>query len=208
MLQTGSLVALVIGLPLVVFVGQVAPLIGAVGLLAVLTLSFHDLARIDRRAFVSIAIPVAAVALLGFALPWRLALAVDEAAALFLALFAFARGSFVPWWWRTILRRPKVAFALALTAQIDELTWLSRRVLTGADASEKSLVALEEQMVRLRSLPSPDADWAELRDAYAAEFVSMLELGQRAAGADEYRDMVPHAEALRARFDDLVARGG
>jgi hypothetical protein len=114
----GLPVALIVGLPFATLAPRIAPLVGAIGPFAVLAVSFHELARIDRTAYLSIAIPVGAVALLGLAIPWRLALGLDEAAALFLGLFAFARGSFVPWWWRVVLRRPNVAFALRLGSQI------------------------------------------------------------------------------------------
>jgi hypothetical protein len=165
------------------------------------------LVRIDRPAFVSIAIPVAVIALLGLAIPRRLALALDEAAAIFLGLFAFARGSFVPWWWRVVLRRPKVGFALSLGSQIREVNRLSAQVATGADPTGKAFASLEQQIVVLRKLPSPDADWTELRDAYADEFEAILALAWRSAGAQEYRDEEVRAQALRARFDELVARG-
>ena len=140
-------------------------------------------------------------------MPWRLALALDEVAAVFLGLFAFARGSFVPWWWRVVLRRPNGAFAPRLGAQIREVNRLSLQLATGQDTDGKSLASLEQQIAELRKLPSPDGDWTELRDAYADEFEAILALAWRSAKAQEYRDETVRAQALRARFDELVARG-
>jgi hypothetical protein len=176
--------------------------------MAVLVVSFNELARIDRPAYLSIAIPVVAVALLGLALPSRLAVGLDEAAAIFLGLFAFARGSFVPWWWRVVLQRPKVAFALKLASQLRLVNGLSTEVLTGKDKTGKARASIEEQIGRLRTLPAPDADWTQLRNDYADECEAILELGWRSASAQEFRDETVHAQALRARFDELVARGG
>jgi hypothetical protein len=208
LVRAGLLVALIVGLPFAVLTPRIAPLVGAIGLIAVLALTFNELARGDRTAFLSIAIPVGAVALLGLALPWRLAVALDEAAAIFLGLFAFARGSFVPWWWRVVLRRPKVAFALRLASQIQEVNRLSAEVLTEKHRGGRALPLVQEQIGRLRSLPAPDADWTQLRNDYADECLAILELGWRSAGAQEYRDEIVDAGALRARFDELIARGG
>jgi hypothetical protein len=206
--RTGLLVALIVGLPFAVFLPRIAPLVAAIGLVAVLAVSFNELARIDRTAFLSIAIPVGVVALLGLALPWRLAIALDEAAAIFLGLFAFARDSFVPWWWRVVLRRPRVAFALKLASQIRLVNRLSTEVLTGKDKTGQARASIEEQIGRLRSIPAPDADWTQLRNDYTDELEAILELGWRSASAQEYRDEAVNARALRARFDELVARGG
>ena len=41
-------------------------------------------------------------------------------------------------------------------------------MLTGADRDGQARTSLEKQIGRLRSLPSPDADWTELRNAYEA----------------------------------------
>ena len=206
--RAGLVVALIVGLPFAVLTPRIAPLVGAIGLVAVLAVSFNELARIDRTAFVSIAIPVVAVALLGLALPWRLAVGLDEGAAIFLGLFVFARGTFVPWWWRVVLRRPNVAFALKLASQIRLVNRLSTEGLTGKAKAGQARASFEEQIVRLRSLPAPDADWTQLRNDYADECEAILELGWRSASAQEYRDETVHAQALRARFDELVARGG
>jgi hypothetical protein len=202
--RTGLLVALIVGLPFAVFAPRIAPLVGAIGLIAVLVLIFNGMARVDRTAFVSIAIPVGAVALIGLALPWRLAVALDEAAAIFLGLFAFAPGSFVPWWWRVVLRRPKVAFALRLASQIREVSRLTTELLAGQHGGGRARASIEEQIDRLRSLPAPDPDWTQLRNDYADECEAILELGWRSAGAQEYLDETVHADALRARFDELV----
>jgi hypothetical protein len=206
--RTGLIVALTIGLPFAVLVPGIAPLVGAIGLIAVLALSFIEVARVDRTAFISIAIPVGAVALLGLALPSRLAVALDEAAAIFLGLFAFAPGSFVPWWWQVVLRRPKGAFALKLASRIGEVNRLTAEGLGLKDRGGRALALVEEQINRLRGLPAPDPDYAQLRNDYADECVRIVELGWRSAAAQEYRDQTAHAGALRARFDELLARGG
>lgn len=208
LVRAGVVVVLIVGLPFAVLTPRMAPFIGALGLVAVLALSFNEMARVDRIAFLSIAIPVGAVALLGLALPSRLAVGLDEAAAIFLGLFAFAPGSFVPWWWRIVLRRPKRAFALKWAGQIGEVNRLNAEALTGKRRGERSLDLAEEEIDRLRGLPAPDAEWAQLRDDYADECETILELGWRSAGAQEYRDETLHAGALRARFDELFARGG
>lgn len=116
------ILVLVLGLPFAVFVPTVAWAAGALALDVVLVLSFRELLRVDRTAFASIAIPSAAVALLGFVLPWRVALGLDEAVAVFFCLFAFARGSFVPWWWRVVLRRPEGAFAIKLADELHDIS--------------------------------------------------------------------------------------
>lgn len=208
LVRTGLLVVVIAGLPFALLFPRVAPLVGAIALMAVLVVSFNELARIDRPAYLSIAIPVVAVALLGLALPSRLAVGLDEAAAIFLGLFAFARGSFVPWWWRVVLQRPKVAFALKLASQIRLVNQMSTEVLTGNSKGGRAAASLEEQIGRLRRLPAPDADWTQLRNDYADECEAILELGWRSASAQEFRDETVHARALRARFDELVARGG
>jgi hypothetical protein len=206
--RSGLIVALIIGLPFAVLTPRIAPAVGAIGLVAALALSFNELARVDRTAFISIAIPVGAVALLGLALPSRLAVVLDEAAAIFLGLFAVAPGSFVPWWWRIALRRPKLAFALKLASQIGEVNRLTAEALIGKDRGGRALALVEEQIDRLRSLPAPDPDWAQLRNDYADECATIVELGWRSAVAQEHRDETAHAGALRARFDELFARGG
>lgn len=208
LVRTGLLVALIVGLPFAVLTPRIAPFVGAIGLIAVLAVSVNEMARIDQTAYLSIAIPLVAVALLGLALPFRLALGFDEGAAIFLGLFVFARGSFVPWWWRVVLRRPKVAFALKLAGQLRLVNRLSTEVLTGQDKAGRARASIEEQIGRLRSLPAPDADWTQLRNDYADECEAILELGWRSASAQEYRDETVHAQALRTRFDELVTRGG
>lgn len=207
-IRTGLLVVVIVGLPFALRLPRFAPLIGALALIVVLVVSFNELARIDRPAYLSIATPVVAVALLGLVLPPRLAIGLDEAAAIFLGMFAFARGSFVPWWWRFVLQRPKVAFGLRLANQLRLVNGLSTEVLTGKDKTGKARTRIEGQISRLRTLPAPDADWTQLRNDYADECEAILELGWRSASAQEFRDEAVHAQALRARFDELVARGG
>jgi hypothetical protein len=206
-LQTALIVALVVGLPFATLAPQAAPLIGAIGVFVVLAVSFRELARIDRAAFLSIAIPAGTVALLGLAMLWRVALGLDEGVAVFFALLAFARGSFVSWWWRVVLRRPTIAFAIKLSSELREVTRLSTSVLTRADTSDLALASLMREIIRLRSLRAPDADWGQLRDAYADQWDAIVRLAQRSPRAVDYQYEAVSTKALGARFDELVARG-
>jgi hypothetical protein len=206
--RTGVLVAVILGLPLAVLVPRIAPIVGTLALAVVLVVSFGELARIDRPAYVSVATPVVVVALAGLLLPWRLALVLDDSAAIFLGLFAFAGGSFVPWWWRVILHRPKVAFGIWLKAQIDVGDRLVTDALFGSRDRRRHISRLDEHIARLRARPAPDAEWTAIRDDYADEFHTMLELGWRSASAAEYQAEVEHAKELRRRFEDFMARGG
>ena len=85
---------------------------------------------------------------------------------------------------------------------------LTAEALIGKNRGGRALPLVEEQIDRLRSLPAPDPDWAQLRNDYADECAMIVELGWRSAAAQEYRDQTAHAGALRARFDELFARGG
>jgi hypothetical protein len=202
------LLALLLGLPFAVFVPTVARALGAAGLGVVLVLSFHELLRIDRTAFASIAIPSAAIVLLGFALPWRLALGLDEVVATFLCLFAFAPGSFVPWWWRVILRRPNWAFAIKLSNELRSVSEFANPALMNGDWNDRSIASIERQLDRIRALEPPTTDWTELRDAYLDQWDATLALARRSASAPDWDAEAEKARTrgLQARFDELAGR--
>lgn len=198
-------VALFVGLPFATLVPSAARFIGAVAVCVVLVVSFREQARIDRSGFASVAIPTVVLVLLGFGLPWRVALGLDWAAAFLFVLFAFAGGSFVPWWYRIILRRRNVAFALKLSAELREVTRLATRVMSGADLSMRAIVSLERQVARVRGLDAPTAQWSELRDAYVDEWDVIMALAHRSANLQEYEAETVRASALRARFAELLS---
>ncbi len=206
--RSSLLLVLLLGLPSAVFVPTVAQALGAAALGVVLVLSFHELLRIDRPAFASIAIPSAAIVVLGFALPWRLALGLDEAVAAFLCMFAFARGSFVPWWWRVIIRRPNGAFAIKLSRELRSVSDLANPAPLKGDWNDRSLASIERQLDRVRALEPPTTDWAELRDAYLDQWGATLAFALRSASAPDWEAEAEkaHTRGLQARFDELAGR--
>jgi hypothetical protein len=198
--------ALIVGLPLAVFVPELARVIGATGVLAVLVVSFHELARVDRVAFASIAIPTAVAVAVGTVLPWRVALGLDWAVALFFGLFTFAQHSFVPWWWTVALRKPRLGFALALSAHIKEVNRLQLEIFESPNDQWRYL-SMEQELRRLRGLRAPTADWASLQSDYATELEDLLALGNRGATIEEYDAFKPRVLDLRSRFEKLLAEG-
>lgn len=198
--------ALVIGLPFAVFVPSVARAAGALALGVVLVLSFHELLRIDRTAFASIAIPSAAVVLLGLVLPWRIALGLDEGVAVFFSLFPFARGSFVPWWWRVVLRRPEGAFAIKLADGLHDISAFAKPALLKGD--DRSIASIDRHLDRVRTLDPPTNEWSALRDAYVNQWETTLALVRRSASEHDWEAEAEKARRtdLQARFDELAAR--
>jgi hypothetical protein len=63
------------------------------------------------------------------------------------------------------------------------------------------------EIIRLRSLRALDADWGQLRDAYADQWDAIVRLAHRSPTAEDYQNEVVSKNARRARFDELVARG-
>jgi hypothetical protein len=204
--RSDLLFALLIGLPFTVLVPSVARAVGAAAIVVVLVLSFRELLRIDRTAFASIAIPSATAVALGFALPRGLALGLDVAVAAFLCLFAFARGSFVPWWWRVILRRPNAAFAIQLGAELRSVSDSARPALLKGDWGDRSRASIQRQLDGVRALEPPTTDWSDLRDAYVDQWEATLGLALRSAIAPEWDALAANERGLQARFDELADR--
>jgi hypothetical protein len=202
----GWLVAvLIVTLP---FLLRASPEGAAIAVCAVLAASFATLAWSEPIAFLSIAAPAGVGLLLGLAVR-PLGLVVDEGVAVFVALFMFLRTPFAVWWWRTVLRRPKVAFAIELSTRIREMPDFRRAVGSDARKRARTLAAAHRQLKRITALSAPSPEWRELQLAYVTRWEAIVAMVAGAASYDAWAVELDRSrtEPLQARFDELVAQG-
>jgi hypothetical protein len=166
---------------------------------------FGSLARTDRTAFASFALPAMVLVLAGFIVPTRMALDLLLVATAFLTFVEFGPGRFYWWWWRVILRRPSQAFGFALAEQRRRLDRASNTLIRHKIRDrEKGLREFDRAVAGLLALRPPDDEWTAIRDRYVGLDRRWRSLLQLDGPPESYAPVYAEFVELRARFQERL----
>ena len=180
-------------------------LVPPIGICVMAVVCFRDLARTDRRAFVSVMGPAMVVALGAAIAPYSLVPYLSLLALGFLGVFIFLGDAAWAWWWRYVLRRqvptPEATFNYRLAVEVS--AW-AEAFRTSGDS--RGLTKARRALARLRAIDAPDRDWSVLRDAYADLGDRWMGLIGDESGRDKAVELEESMRALEVRRQELRDR--